>query len=77
METIQGYYDGQVIRPLEPIPVKGGCPVRIIFETPLNVKDKAKRRAELLALSGSWTEEEAKLVDEMVKERSNFFKNRG
>jgi len=76
MESIQGYYDGQAIRPLEPIPVKGSCPVKIVFETPLNVNEKANRRAEFLALSGSWTEEDGKLIEEMISERKNFSKGR-
>jgi hypothetical protein len=74
MKSVNAIYDGNTIHFLESVPVKGRHEVKVIFTKSL--ESKAERRQRLLDLSGTWTEDDAKLIEEMVNERKNFFKKR-
>ena len=71
METILGYYDGQVIRPLEPVPVKGQYEVTIIFSKPL-ITDKEAYKKSLLQYCGCLDDDDVKMIEEMRQEQRNL-----
>jgi len=72
--TIQAIYDGTSFKPLTPILVKGKYEVEIIFKKQLDEKEEKIKNLE--KCFGIWTEEEGNIMAEIIKERSNFSKNR-
>jgi hypothetical protein len=71
MYAIKGIYDGNFIKPDEPIPVEGKYEVVITFTKPINTtQDK------ILKYFGTWNDEDVKVLDEIVEERANFSLNR-
>ena len=84
MDAVDAVIEGNTIKFAEPVPYKGKYEVKVYFVKPLEDEafikkqqaEKAERRKQLLELAGSWTDEEVKLMEEMVNERPNFFKGR-
>jgi len=71
METIQGYYDGQSFKPLEPIPVKGQYEVAIIFIKPI-ITDKEEYKKNLLQFCGCFDDDDVKMIEERRQEQRNL-----
>jgi len=75
MVAINAIYDGGYFKPLDPVPVDGGYEVVITFLKPIE-DDREAKCQRLMACCGAWDEDDVKLMEEMVAERGNFFKNR-
>jgi predicted DNA-binding antitoxin AbrB/MazE fold protein len=76
-ECIEAIYDGQTFQPLEPIPVKTKCKVKILFEKKRqlkNVDNVEERLAAFSKLIGTWDNSDIALMEEMVDDRKTFFK---
>ncbi|MCL2063161.1 MAG: antitoxin family protein [Candidatus Cloacimonetes bacterium] len=74
MQSIKAIYDGNEFKPIEPIPFKGECEVTIIFPDPV---DTIEEKLKILSRTfGTWDEEDAKEIEEIIKDRANFFKGR-
>jgi hypothetical protein len=59
---------------MEPIPVEGKYEVIITFTKPIESKDTKRQR--ILSHFGTWDDEDVKTVEEIVKERAYFSKDR-
>jgi hypothetical protein len=70
MQTINAIFDGNIIKPTEPIPVKGKYEVLIIFTKPINTKSTKRQR--ILKHFGTWNDEDVKTINQIVEERINF-----
>jgi len=84
MESVNAIYDGHAIRFTEPIPVHGKYEVVVTFmrsleniEKRLSAEEKEAKKQRLMSFVGTWDEEDVKLMEQMVAERSNIFKRRG
>ena len=74
MQAISAIFDGNNFRPIDPIPVKGKYEVVITFTKSIDTKEKKKQR--ILKHFGTWDNEDIKIIDEIVQERSKFSLNR-
>jgi len=74
MQAINAIFDGNVFKPVEPIPVDGKYEVVITFIKPINAKDS--RRQRILKHFNTWDEDDIKTINEIVEERADFSKNR-
>jgi len=84
MESIHAIYDGNVIRFIEPVPVHGKYEVVVTFmrsiesiENKLSAEEKEAKKQRLMSFVGTWDEDDVKLMEQMVAERSNLFQRRG
>jgi len=75
MESINAIYDGNTIKFLEPVPVKGKYEVKVIFTKSLEDKEAKKQR--ILKYRGIFDDDDVKNIEQVVEDRTNFFKNRG
>ena len=73
MVTINAIYDGSYFKPLDPIPVEGEYEVVITFVKPVDGREAKCQR--ILKHFGTWDQEDVKLMEEIVAERSNFSRN--
>jgi len=81
MEAINAIYDGNIFKPLEPIPVKGKYEVVITFTKALDETEESDAEIEakiqrMLKFCGTWSDEDVELMEEIVRERENFSKGR-
>jgi hypothetical protein len=74
MQAINVIFDGNYFKPIEPIPVKGKYEVVITFTKSLDTKDKKRQR--LLKHFGTWNNDDIKMIDEIIEERTSFSINR-
>jgi predicted DNA-binding antitoxin AbrB/MazE fold protein len=74
MQAINAIFDGNLFKPLEPIPVEGKYEVVITFTKPIDTRET--RRQRILKHFGTWNDEDVKTINEIVEERINFSKNR-
>jgi predicted DNA-binding antitoxin AbrB/MazE fold protein len=74
MQTINAIFDGNIFKPIEPIPVKGKYEVIITFTKSIDANDKKCQR--ILKYFGTWDDEDVKTINEIVEERANFSVNR-
>ena len=75
MQAINAIFDGNYFKPIEPIPVVGKYEVVITFTKPLDKKDTKRQR--ILKHFGTWNDDDVKTINEIIKDRANFSKNRG
>ena len=68
-------FDGNTIRFLEQVPVKGKYEVTITFNRPIN-DDKEARKQKILKHAGTWDADMVKTMEEIVEERKNVTMNR-
>jgi predicted DNA-binding antitoxin AbrB/MazE fold protein len=68
MQTINAIFDGNSFKPIEPIPVKGKYEVLITFTKSIDEKDKKCQR--ILKHFGTWDDEDARIINEVVAERA-------
>jgi len=71
MYAVKAIYDGNHFKLEEPIPVKGKYEVVITFTTPL---ENAQER--ILKYFGTWDEDDAKCIKEIMNERDTFSQGR-
>jgi hypothetical protein len=71
MLAVKAIYDETKFVLDEPVPVKGKYEVVITFTNPVK-KDQSK----LLEYAGMFDTDDVQLVQEMIDDRENFFKNR-
>ena len=74
MQAINAIFDGNNFRPIDPIPIKGKYEVVITFTKSIDTKEKKRQR--ILKHFGTWDNEDIKIIDEIVQERSKFSLNR-
>jgi len=74
VQAINGIFDGNCFKPIEPIPVKGKYEVIITFTKPIGTKNS--RRKRILKYFGTWNNEDVETINEIVQERTNFSMNR-
>ena len=74
MLAINAIFDGSYFKPTEPIPVKGRYEVVITFTKPVRMEDSKRQR--ILKHFGKWDNKDVKIIEEIVKERKNFSRNR-
>ena len=74
MQAINAIFDGNLFKPLEPIPVAGKYEVVITFTKPIDAKEV--RRKRIMEHFGTWDDEDVKTIEEIVEERINFSKGR-
>jgi hypothetical protein len=72
MYAVKAIYDGNYFKFEEPIPVKGKYEVVIAFTNPIE-----KTQEKILEYFNTWDEDDVDCIAEIIKERGNFFKNRG
>jgi predicted DNA-binding antitoxin AbrB/MazE fold protein len=70
MQTINAIFDGNIFKPVEPIPVKGKYEVLITFTKPIDTKSTKRQR--ILKHFGTWNDEDIKTINQIVEERINF-----
>jgi predicted DNA-binding antitoxin AbrB/MazE fold protein len=70
MQTINAIFDGNIFKPMEPIPVKGKYEVLITFTKPIDTKSTKRQR--ILKHFGTWDDEDIKTLNQIVEERINF-----
>jgi predicted DNA-binding antitoxin AbrB/MazE fold protein len=70
MQTINAIFDGNIFKPMEPIPVKGKYEVLITFTKPIHTKSTKRQR--ILKHFGTWDDEDIKTINQIVEERINF-----
>jgi predicted DNA-binding antitoxin AbrB/MazE fold protein len=70
MQTINAIFDGNIFKPIEPIPVKGKYEVLITFTKPIDTKSTKRQR--ILKHFGTWDDEDIKTISQIVEERINF-----
>ena len=75
MENVHAIVEGNKIDYLAPYPITGRYEVTVIFNKRIDddIEDKIKK---MESLCGAWTEEDGKLIEEMISERKNFSKGR-
>ena len=77
MESDHTIVDGNKIKYLEPVPVKGKYEVTVIFNKPVDedaeIEAKIKR---MEACFGIFDDEDMKVMKEIIEERKDFFKGR-
>jgi len=74
MQAINAIFDGNMFRPVEPIPVKEKYEVVITFTKPINNIDKKHHR--ILKHFGTWNDEDINTINQVIEERANFSINR-
>jgi predicted DNA-binding antitoxin AbrB/MazE fold protein len=67
MQTINAIFDGNIFKPMEPIPVKGKYEVLITFTKPIDTKSTKRQR--ILKHFGTWNDEDIKTINQIVEER--------
>jgi hypothetical protein len=75
MQAINAIFEGNSFRPLEPIPVDGKYEVVITFTKPIEVDNEALKQS-LLDIFGMGDDEDVKNIQEIIDDRSNFFRGR-
>jgi hypothetical protein len=70
MQTINAIFDGNIFKPMEPIPVEGKYEVLITFTKPID--KKSIKRQKILKHFGSWDDDDIKTIEQIVEERINF-----
>ncbi|GHV80267.1 hypothetical protein AGMMS49944_20580 [Spirochaetia bacterium] len=71
MVAVKAIYDESKFVLDEPVPVKGKYEVAITFTSPVK-KDQSK----LLEYAGMFDTDDVQLVQDMIDDRENFFKDR-
>ena len=74
MQAINAIFDGNLFKPIDPIPVQGKYEVIITFTKQIDSKEL--RRKRILNHFGTWNDDDVKIIDEIIQERSNFSLNR-
>jgi len=74
MQAINAIFDGNMFKPVEPIPFKEKYEVVITFTKPINNIDKKRQR--ILKHFGTWNDEDINTMNQIIEERANFFVNR-
>ncbi|MDR1095694.1 MAG: DUF104 domain-containing protein [Spirochaetaceae bacterium] len=70
MQTINAVFDGNIFKPMEPIPVTGKYEVLITFTKPIDTKSTKRQR--MLKHFGTWDDEDVKTINQIVEERIHF-----
>ena len=60
MQAINAIFDGNIFRPIDPIPVKGKYEVVITFTKSIDTKEKKRQR--ILKHFGTWDDEDIKII---------------
>ena len=69
MNSVQAIIDGNTVKFLEPISVKGKYKATVIFHDPLEEKEEARQK--FLKFFGTGDDADVKLMQEMIDDRVN------
>jgi len=70
MQAVNAIFDGNLFKPIEPIPVKGKYEVIITFTKQIDSKELRHKR--ILKHFGTWNDDDVAIINEIMQERSNF-----
>ena len=74
MNSVHAIVEGNTVKFLEPVTIKGKYEAIITFTKPFD--EKAELKQAILDTKGIWNDDDFKIMEEIVKDRENFSLNR-